>query len=404
MDQFSTLEQQVSELSHIWKQIQFRKQELIDRSRKSSEFKLEEEHLERVIAEIEDMSIKVGEELDLDEKRKFLRAALKNKEKISRANQVLNSGDLENTITDALHWLGETKESLGTIIEATADALEITLTHLNEAQKEMSDLFRNLSFDESELEEVEERLFKIRGLSRKYNVSSDLLSEVVSKFKQELESRTNDEEYNKKLEHDLLEIEECYKKLSYQISVKRSEASKTLDKLVNDELRYLKMADCIFKTELNQGDAGPSGIDDVKFMVITNKGGDWNEVGKIASGGELSRFLLALKVCFTKKERGTLLIFDEIDRGIGGATADAVGKRLSALAKLDQILVVTHSPQVASHGSHHWLVSKHLNEANERCSIITELVYEDRLNEVARMLSGETVSEEARAAAKNLLS
>mgnify|MGYP001975645128 CR=1 FL=1 len=175
-----------------------------------------------IIAEIEDMSIKVGEELDLDEKRKFLRAALKNKEKISRANQVLNSGDLENTITDALHWLGETKESLGTIIEATADALEITLTHLNEAQKEMSDLFRNLIFDESELEEVEERLFKIRGLSRKYNVSSDLLSEVVSKFKQELESRTNDEEYNKKLEHDLLEIEECYKKLSYQINRRSS--------------------------------------------------------------------------------------------------------------------------------------------------------------------------------------
>ena len=403
LDQFALLEDDVLEASKIWKKIQLMKQELIDREFSAAESKVEEKHLERSISEIEELSFEDGEEIELDSKRKFLRAAFKNKERIGRANQILNSGDLENNIADAIRWLVETRDSLGHLVERTSDALERTLTDLNEAQREMNDLSRSLDFDEAELERVEERLFKIRSLSRKHNVTSDLLSKIVLQFKEELARRVDNEEQTEKLKSDLLKIEEQFSIVANEISVKRAEAIKTLDMLVNQELKYLKMGDCIFKTELTQVSANSSGIDHVKFMVITNKGGQWGEVGRISSGGELSRFLLALKVCLSKKEQGTALVFDEIDRGIGGATADSVGKRLLALSELDQIIVVTHSPQVASHGSNHWLVKKDQNEINETFSTVRELNYEDRLNEIARMISGETVSKEARAAAKNLL-
>ena len=163
------------------------------------------------------------------------------------------------------------------------------------------------------------------------------------------------------------------------------------------------MADCYFKTEITEGRSGPKGVDDVVFKVKTNRGGVLDNLKKIASGGEMSRFLLALKVCLTNKEQGVTMIFDEIDRGIGGATADAVGRRLRKLSDLTQIIVVTHSPQVAAHGCHQWKVNKLISKNAEARTDIHELNYSERLGEIARMLSGKEISSEARAAAKKLL-
>ena len=168
------------------------------------------------------------------------------------------------------------------------------------------------------------------------------------------------------------------------------------------ELAPLKMKAAVFTTKINAADAGPDGTDTVMFTVSTNPGAPSGPIDKIASGGELSRFLLALKVCLTSRADGLTLIFDEIDRGVGGATADAVGRRLSALAGDGQVLVVTHSPQVAALGDHHWLVSKS-SDGQETLSSVVKLDDTERTDEIARMLAGDVVTEEARAAAQALL-
>ncbi len=168
------------------------------------------------------------------------------------------------------------------------------------------------------------------------------------------------------------------------------------------ELAPLKMERAVFSTEVAPGEAGPEGADAVRFVVAPNPGAPPGPLNRIASGGELSRFLLALKVCLTGARPGLTLIFDEIDRGVGGATADAVGRRLEALAEGGQVLVVTHSPQVAARAAHHWHVAKQVRGGETR-SNVTMLDVPARVDEIARMLSGDTVTEAARAAARELL-
>ena len=168
------------------------------------------------------------------------------------------------------------------------------------------------------------------------------------------------------------------------------------------ELAPLKMERAVFETRIEPEEPGPEGRDTVSFTVATNPGAPAGPLGKIASGGELSRFLLALKVCLTQGQPGLTLIFDEIDRGVGGATADAVGRRLSALAAGGQVLVVTHSPQVAALGAHHWRVAKAVSKGMTTSTVVP-LSPPERVDEVARMLSGDQVTDAARAAAEALL-
>jgi DNA repair protein RecN (Recombination protein N) len=169
-----------------------------------------------------------------------------------------------------------------------------------------------------------------------------------------------------------------------------------------EELPPLKLERAVFATEIIEGEPGPEGRDRVRFTVATNPGTPAGPLDRIASGGELSRFLLALKVCLSARTPGLTLIFDEIDRGVGGATADAVGRRLQALGQDAQVLVVTHSPQVAARGAHHWQVGKQLAGGAARTQI-AGLAEEARIEEIARMLAGDTITEEARAAARALL-
>jgi DNA repair protein RecN (Recombination protein N) len=182
----------------------------------------------------------------------------------------------------------------------------------------------------------------------------------------------------------------------------RALAAKRLDAAMAAELAPLKMERAVFATEVTAGEPGPEGVDAVTFTVATNPGAPSGPLNRIASGGELSRFLLALKVCLTGDSPGLTLIFDEIDRGVGGATADAVGRRLKALADGAQVLVVTHSPQVAAFGARHWRVEKRVAKG-QTLSTVTGLDAEERVEEIARMLAGDTVTEAARAAARALL-
>ena len=186
------------------------------------------------------------------------------------------------------------------------------------------------------------------------------------------------------------------------LTAARSKAAKALDSAVMAELAPLKMERAVFETQITPAAPGPSGSDEVAFRVATNPGAPSGPLAKIASGGELSRFLLALKVCLTGAQSGLTLIFDEIDRGVGGATADAVGRRLANLAAGGQVLVVTHSPQVAALAAHHWQVAKHVTDG-QTLSTVTPLGVEARVDEIARMLSGDTITPEARAAAEALM-
>ena len=168
------------------------------------------------------------------------------------------------------------------------------------------------------------------------------------------------------------------------------------------ELAPLKMERAVFTTEITAAGPGPDGCDLVAFCVATNPGAPAGPIDKIASGGELSRFLLALKVCLTTRSSGLTLIFDEIDRGVGGATADAVGRRLAAVASGAQVLVVTHSPQVAAMGQGHYVVHKNVVRGETRTHV-SALADSERLDEIARMLAGDVISDAARAAAQALL-
>ena len=198
------------------------------------------------------------------------------------------------------------------------------------------------------------------------------------------------------------DAEAAYEAAAQKLHAVRAKAAKKLDKAMASELAPLKMERAVFATEMGEAEPGPDGGDAVAFTVATNPGAPAGPLNKIASGGELSRFLLALKVCLTAGAGGLTLIFDEIDRGVGGATADAVGRRLAALAGDTQVLVVTHSPQVAALGAHHWRVEKSVAR-NVTTSRGVPLDAETRVDEIARMLSGDTVTDEARGAARALL-
>jgi DNA repair protein RecN (Recombination protein N) len=198
------------------------------------------------------------------------------------------------------------------------------------------------------------------------------------------------------------EAEARYEAQAEAARVTRTEAAGRLDAAMAGELAPLKMERAVFVTGIAPSEPGPEGRDQVTFTVATNPGAPAGPLNRIASGGELSRFLLALKVCLSRGQSGQVMIFDEIDRGVGGATADAVGRRLKALAEGAQVLVVTHSPQVAARGAHHWRVEKRV-EDGRTTSTVTPLSQAERVDEIARMLAGDTVTEAARAAARELL-
>ena len=204
------------------------------------------------------------------------------------------------------------------------------------------------------------------------------------------------------LQRRVAAAEVTYQQAAQRLHYARVSAAEALDLAMAAELAPLKMERAIFKTEISPSDAGPNGTDTVAFTVATNPGAPTGALEKIASGGELSRFLLALKVCLSERTLQRTMIFDEIDRGVGGATADAVGRRLAQLGAEGQVLVVTHSPQVAALASAHWRVEKRV-EDDKTLSTVVALTPQERVDEIARMLAGDVVTDEARGAARSLL-
>ncbi|MCA1335269.1 DNA repair protein RecN [Pseudooceanicola marinus] len=362
----------------------------------------EEEFLRHAVAELDQLSPEQGEEADLDARRRLMQSAEKLRADVARAHQALGNDGAEGPMNDALRWLEGAADGVEGRLDEPLAALTRALAELDEAADGVVRCLEALDFDPLELETTEERLFAIRALARKHDVAPDELATLAEDLRSRLDAIDNGAGEIASLETALRQADETYAALAERLTTARTEAAARLDAAVEAELAPLKMERARFVTQIEAAEPGPDGRDEVSFTVATNPGAPSGPLAKIASGGELSRFLLALKVCLAGDDTQITMIFDEIDRGVGGATADAVGRRLARLAEGGQVLVVTHSPQVAARASHHWQVAKRV-EGDATLSTVLSLTPEARVDELARMISGDAVTEEARAAARKLI-
>lgn len=364
----------------------------------------EEEFLRHAVDELDVLAPVPGEDGVLDARRRQMQGAGRIRDDVARALALLGSDGAEGAMIDALRWLDGDGVADGAdgLLEAPLAALGRAMTELGEAYDGVERCLSALDFDPFDLEQSEERLFAIRGLARKYEVTPDDLGGYAEGLRAKLAALEAGDKDLGAQRAALEAAQAAYDTAATRLSDARRAAAKRLDKAVMGELAPLKMERAVFTTDITAADPGPDGRDLVAFCVATNPGAPAGPLNKIASGGELSRFLLALKVCLTGTTSGVTMIFDEIDRGVGGATADAVGRRLAELAGDGQVLVVTHSPQVAAQGAHHWRVSKAV-KGGVTLTSVDPLSSIERVDEIARMLAGDTITPEARAAARALL-
>ncbi len=360
------------------------------------------EYLRHAARELADLDPDPDEEPLLDTRRRHLQAAERIQSDVARAASALGHDGAEGRMIDALRWLEDAASQAEGALDGAVDSLGRALGELGEAARAVEIALQGLEADPGELERVEERLFAYRALARKYQVQPNELADLRRQLQSKIDALDFGSSDLARLETDLTEARTAYATAAASVSERRHEAALRLDARMAEELVPLKMERAVFRTEISQGEPGPDGADRVAFSVATNPGAPSGPIGRIASGGELSRFLLALKVCLSARSDGITLIFDEIDRGVGGATADAVGRRLAALGAAGQVLVVTHAPQVAARGVGHWVVGKIQHGATVRTEV-SELLPDQRIEEIARMLAGDVVTEEARGAARALL-
>ena len=404
LDQFAQTAASLSLVKKAFWIVKKNQKALDEVTKKNQELSEEEDFIRHNLEEISSLATYPGEEAELDIKRKLMKNSREIRENISEASDLIDRNGVEGQLSTAITHLDKAAKNIETVLDDPIEALRRAQFELHEAQSGIFDVLSSLSFNPEELEILEDRLFSIRGLSRKYKISSDQLPELEQKLKEKLifleNSTRNIEDLKVKYDGSLKE----FNGLAQRLSKERQKAAIVLDGMVEEELKPLKMEKAKFKTEIKQVSPNELGQDTVSFTISTNAGSKFGPLIKIASGGELSRLILALKVCLTNDQKGVSMVFDEIDRGIGGATADAVGRRLLQLAQKNaQVLVVTHSPQVAALAERHFVVSK-VFENGKPISNVSEVKGKDCVEEIARMISGDRITDEAREASRVLIS
>ena len=402
LDAYGGLDALRAEVRGAWRALAAARKALDGAEARMAELRAEEDFLRHAVGELQALSPEPGEEAELDASRRLMQGAERIRSDISRAHQALGLDGAEGAMGDALRWLEDAADGAGGRLEEPIAALGRAMIELDEAARGVETCLETLDFDPLELERTEERLFAIRALARKHGVAPDDLGEFAAGLAARLAALDQSDNEIATLSGNLRKAEAAYADAAERLGAARRAAAASLDRAVMAELAPLRMERAVFETGITAAPAGPEGSDEVAFRVATNPGAPAGPLARIASGGELSRFLLALKVCLTGTDSGLTLIFDEIDRGVGGATADAVGRRLAQLARGGQVLVVTHSPQVAALATHHWRVEKTVT-GQQTLSRVTELDPAARVDEIARMLSGDTITPEARAAAEALM-
>ena len=366
----------------------------------------DEEYLRHVSTELEALAPQPGEEETLASER----ACLMNGQKLSAAmsdagDEISGEHPAAASLRAAARTLEHVQEAAGGHLDGAIAALSRAAIEAAEAEAALAEAVRGLDLDPRRLEAAEERLFALRALARKHNTNADALSALLEDFRDRLEQLDQGGAEISRLSEASEKARKDYVQMAKQLGTSRARAAKALDKSLKGELAPLKLGGARFQTRIDQlddSDAGRGGLQRVRFEIATNPGAQPGPLEKIASGGERARFLLALKVCLTRSSGVPSLIFDEVDEGVGGAVANAVGERLARLAEDVQVLVVTHSPQVAARGGRHIRVFKKNTKNSARAEIET-LIGEARQEEIARMLSGAEITDEARAAAQSLI-
>ncbi len=367
----------------------------------------DEEFLRHQVKELDQLAPQPGEEQNLTATRTVMRHS----EQITKAMTEARTGiaetvDVEAALRGALARINRVAPQAGGALESLCQALDRAAIEAGEALRELDRVWADLDADPAALEKAEERLFALKATARKHNCAVDDLAAVRERLKARLAAVENGADEVKRLAAVEKTTRIAYEQAARALSEQRQHIALTLDKLVAKELAPLKLDKAVFRTVVSpkpEAHWNESGVDRVAFEVATNPGLPPGPLDKIASGGELARFMLALKVVLAGSQERAALIFDEVDAGVSGATANAVGERLARLAKNVQVMVVTHAPQVAARGDHHWRVSK-ATRAGQTTTKVEQLSMTERKEEIARMLAGEKITAEARAAAESLLS
>jgi DNA repair protein RecN (Recombination protein N) len=404
------LRSSVSELYKNWQKI---KKEIVGIKKEKDNIESEISYLTFVVDELAKLDIKLGEE----EKLSNIRRNLQNRDKeIKEAQDLLAQlelPDIDQAISKGLRIIARSSSGMGDYSSISLN-LEEAYNNLEDARTKIRSIINNYNTHEFNLEEIEDRLFEIRDKARKYGVISDELPNFLKESNEQLETFQKKISNSEKLEKDLLRAIEQYFNFAKILSNKRANSAITLERIVQSELALLKMEKAIFRVEINtleyenltQGEAEEeifkNGIDSVRFIASINPGTPAAPIDKIASGGELSRFMLALKAAILRTALRPTIIFDEIDTGIGGVVADSVGQRLKKLGRAAQVIAITHQPQVAGKADQHILVEKTQLDKKTKV-IIRSLSKEERVLELARMISGKAITESSIKAAQELL-
>jgi DNA repair protein RecN (Recombination protein N) len=407
LDAFAGLEKEVSALETLW-EARRTANTALDAHRASMERAAREaDYLRHAADELKTLKPKDGEETALAGRRTIMMQGEKIASDLREAQDAVGGPHSPvPALAAAVRRLERRAANSPALVEPAVKAIDIAINALEEADQHLSAALVAADFDPAELERIEERLFALRAASRKYSTPVDGLAALAAKFVADVALIDAGADQLKKLEAAAAEADQRYSAAATKLSAARNKSAEKLNKAVNAELAPLKLERAKFTTqvETDSNSPGPQGIDRVEFWVQTNPGTKPGPLMKVASGGELSRFLLALKVVLSDRGSAPTLVFDEIDTGVGGAVADAIGARLSRLAEQVQVMAVTHAPQVAARANQHLLISKDALDKGKRVATrVNALAADHRREEIARMLAGAEITAEARAAAERLL-
>lgn len=407
LDAFGGLETQAQDVARLWDERRACDAEAAAHRADVERARREADWLRHAVEELTRLAPERSEETALAEKRTAMMQAEKVAGDLRDAHDAVSGSQSPvPALSAAVRRLERRAAQAPTLIEPAVRAIDAALNALEEARTHLEHALRAADHDPRELERIEERLFALRAASRKYGVPVDDLNALAARHAADLGLIDAGAERLAALETAAREADSRYRAAAAALSDARRKCAQKLDKAVNAELKPLKLERARFSTEIaaDLEAGGPHGADRVEFWVQTNPGTRPGPLTKVASGGELSRFLLALKVVLADRGSAPTLVFDEIDTGVGGAVADAIGVRLARLAGQAQVIAVTHAPQVAARADRHYLITKDALDKGKRVATrVAELVPERRREEIARMLAGAEITAEARAAAERLI-
>ena len=407
LDAFGGLDKQADEVAQIWEKRREAIAAVETHRAEIERAQREADYLRHAVAELSQLVPRAGEETALAEERNAMMQAEKVAEDLRDAHEVVaGSASPVPAFGAAIRRLERRVAQAPLVMEPVVKALDAALSAIEEARAELDGSLAAANHDPRELERIEERLFALRAAARKYQSPVDDLAALGARYAADLDLIDEGAERLARLQKAAQEAEQLYRQAAESLSAARKKAGAALDKAVNAEIKPLKLERAKFSTaiESNAAAAGPGGIDRVEFWAQTNPGTRPGPLMKVASGGELARFLLALKVVLAARGSAPTLVFDEVDTGVGGSVADAIGMRLAKLAARVQVMAVTHAPQVAARADRHYLIAKDALDKGKRVATrVTEVAADGRREEIARMLAGAEITEEARAAAERLI-